>query len=171
MKGPIFLPHLREKIGYYGEKLILDLVDMGIANSWVTGKFNKKGGIDVPSNEVFICLILLGKANKAKAKDKVRHSIVLKSHKTVSMRLDSTAKPPEWIINGIEAVRVAPSYKDTQRPNFKYNGEVLTVGVPNNKDYDMIDLGIAKAHFETAVNGKFDFGNGGIFHLESNEEL
>ena len=31
---------------------------------------------------------------------------------------------------------------------------------------DMIDLGIAKKHFEIEARGKFELENGGVFHLE-----
>jgi len=35
---------------------------------------------------------------------------------------------------------------------------------------DLIDLGIAKKHFEIEAKGKFEFGNGGIFHLGTHVE-
>ncbi len=166
MKGEIFLSNLREKVGYYGEQLILDLEDMGIATCWVTGHFNKKGHIEVPSSEVLICLILVGKVYRVNAKDKLRHAVAAKAHKPVSRRLDSTVKPEDWVLDGMEAVHLAPSYKDTQKPMFHYNGETVTADVPNKSKLDMVDLGIAKKHFETGTPGRFDFGNGAAFHQE-----
>ncbi len=32
---------------------------------------------------------------------------------------------------------------------------------------DLIDLGIAKKHFEIGAGGTFELGNGGVFRLDS----
>ncbi len=49
---------------------------------------------------------------------------------------------------------------------FKYENNILSAQIVNDYSMDLIDLGIAKKHFEIETRGKFEFGNGGIFHLK-----
>jgi len=81
-------------------------------------------------------------------------------------RIISDSPLPQWVQNGMKAVLLAPSAKNTQKAMFKYENNTLSVQIANDYSMDMIDLGIAKKHFEIGAKGKFEFGNGGIFYLE-----
>ena len=47
----------------------------------------------------------------------------------------------------MEAVALAPSALNKQKPKFFYERGELRASVPDNYDMDMVDLGIAKYHF------------------------
>lgn len=81
-------------------------------------------------------------------------------------RIISTEPLPQWLQNGMKAVLLAPSAKNTQKVMFKYENNILSAQIADDYSMDLIDLGIAKKHFEIGAKGKFEFGNGGIFHLK-----
>ena len=54
-----------------------------------------------------------------------------------------------------------------QKPVFHYHNGILKATVENRDEMDMVDLGIAKCHFDMGVGcGHFVFGNGGEFAPE-----
>ncbi len=164
MKGPKDDLDLREKCGYYGESIVLDLVDLGIDSCWVGGTFDK-AGFPVDGAEELVCLIVIGKTEKLSMKEKLLRagSGASKNRKTLEERLTSTAEIPDWVRNGIEAVRLAPSAVNKQKPHFTYDGKTLTASVDVDYHLDLVDLGIAKKHFESEADGHFPFGNGVAF--------
>ncbi len=71
---------------------------------------------------------------------------------------------PQWVQEGMNAVLLAPSAKNTQKVMFKYENNILSAQIADDYSMDLIDLGIAKKHFEIEAGGKFELGNGGIFY-------
>ena len=70
---------------------------------------------------------------------------------------------PQWFINGIDAVQKAPSAMNRQPVKFEYKaGEIRTL-VEESYRFDLIDMGIAKAHFSIATGGRFELGNRGKY--------
>jgi len=86
--------------------------------------------------------------------------------KSMEERITSDQPLPQWVQNGMKAVLFAPSAKNTQKVMFKYENNILSAQIADDYSMDMIDLGIAKKHFDIEAGGKFEFGNGGIFHLK-----
>ncbi len=160
MKGPKNDADLWEKVGYYGEGIILDLTDKGFGSCWVGGTFDK-AQFKAQENEEITCVIVIGKVNNVTIKEKMMRSAISKKRKPIEERLISTADIPKWMEMGMEAVRLAPSAINSQKPTFHYDGQSLTADVANDYAMDLIDLGIAKKHFEEAAGGKFELGNGG----------
>ena len=169
MKGDRGEEHLHEKVGYYGEELVLDLTDLGLGTCWVGGTFDKTK-FTVPDGEKIICAILVGKVPNETFKEKLIHSVLSKKRKPASERLVTTANVTDWMVAGIEAVRLAPSAVNTQKPTFRYDGKELTADVPESYEMDLVDLGIAKKHFEIEAGGKFDLGNGSRFRKLSDTD-
>lgn len=109
--------------------------------------------------------------NAPTLKEKMIRLAISKKRKTIEQRLiTDTHDLPLWIINGIEAVRVAPSAKNAQKPIFEYKEGKLSVKVVDDYEFDLVDLGIAKKHFEIATGGTFEIGNGRIFRLSQHEK-
>lgn len=89
--------------------------------------------------------------------------LLLEKHtgcKPVSERLITEEPVPEWMEEATEAVHLAPSVVNGQKPLFHYDGTTVTADVANDHPMDMVDLGIAKRHFIEMAGGKFNFGNG-----------
>ncbi len=163
MKGDEKDENLFEKVGYYGEEIILDLTDMGIGTCWVGGTFDREK-ITADANEQITCVIVIGKIEKVTFKEKMLRNTISKKRKSVEERLRSTVSVPQWLHDTMEAVRLAPSAVNSQKPMFYYDGNVVTADVANDYAMDLIDLGIAKKHFEEGAGGRFDLGIGAQWH-------
>ncbi len=165
MKGNKDDKDLKEKVGYYGEDLVLDITDLGIGTCWVGGTFDKDE-IHIGSGEELVCVVAAGKVEAPSLTEKMVRSATHRKEKSVEERIISDCALPQWVQNGMKAVLLAPNAKNTQKATFKYENNTLSAQIANDYSMDMIDLGIAKKHFEIGAGGKFEFGNGGIFHLK-----
>ena len=88
--------------------------------------------------------------------------------KPVENRITTDVELPDWVKNGMEAVRMAPSAKNTQKPHFYFENGKVRAEVVDEYIQDLVDLGIAKLHFEAGAEngGHFEFGNGGEYILK-----
>ncbi len=164
MKGKRELKNLKERIGYYGEDLVLAITDLGLGTCWVGGTFDKDELI-VDDSEELACVVLVGIVAAPSLKEKMMRSATHRKVKSMGERIISDQPLPQWIQNGMKAVLLAPNAKNTQKAMFKYDNNILSAQIADDYSMDLIDLGIAKKHFEIEAGGKFEFGNGGIFHL------
>jgi len=167
LKGQTESENFREKVGYYGERIMLDLVDMGFGTCWVGGTFDRSvftlpEGVSIPD------VIVVGKVEKLGIKEKLMKIGFHDKKKSVKDRITTTVELPDWIKNGMEAVRMAPSAKNTQKPHFYFENGKVRAEVKDEYIQDMVDLGIAKFHFEVGAEngGNFEFGNGGEYILK-----
>ena len=137
---------LDERIGYYGEHLVLLAQTLGLNTCWVGLSYSKVPGTYVlEEGEKIACYIAIGYGET----QGVGHKI--KTVKQVSNASDIT---PSWFKKGVEAALLAPTAVNQQKFSFEY------VGMNNNRHqvqakkgismigYTQMDLGIAKYHFE-----------------------
>ena len=145
---------LDERIGYYGEHLVLLAQTHGLNSCWVGLSYRKvPEAYNVGKDEKLACMISLGYGET----QGVGHKI--KSIEEVSNASDIT---PTWFRKGVEAALLAPTAVNQQKFSFEH------VGVKNGKHqvrakkgfsmigYTQMDLGIAKCHFEIGA-GKENF--------------
>ena len=145
---------LDERIGYYGEHLVLLAQTLGLNTCWVGLSYSKVPGTYVlEEGEKIACYIAIGYGET----QGVGHKI--KTVKQVSNASDIT---PSWFKKGVEAALLAPTAVNQQKFSFEY------VGMNNNRHqvrakkgfsmigYTQMDLGIAKFHFEIGA-GKVNF--------------
>lgn len=164
MKGPENDSNLEEKVGYYGEELVLKCVSKGLGTCWVAGSFDRDK-VEVQSGEKLIAVIAVGNTP-----DEKNLPVAERDRKPLTERISASEDYPKWVYYGVEAVVAAPSAMNTQRPTVNYNNGEITMNVEFEENDPMsfcylIDLGIAKKHFEIgAGNGKFELGNGGKFN-------
>jgi nitroreductase len=156
---------LDERVGYYGEHLVLLAQTLGLNTCWVGLSYSKVLGTYVlDEGEKIACYIAIGYGetqgvgHKIKTVEQVSRSAVraLGSSKNAS---DIT---PSWFKKGVEAALLAPTAVNQQKFSFEY------VGMSNNRHqvrakkgfsmigYTKMDLGIAKYHFEIGA-GKVNF--------------
>lgn len=163
-------PHLKEKLGYYGEMLILEAVKYGLGTCWVGGTFNRNHcPCTVQSDETLIGLIVVGNvAEKKGFKENAIYKLAHRGTKAIDALYSSDTTAPEWFISGMKAVQKAPSAVNLQPVRFKYTDGIVTAEIKNTESYQPIDLGIAKLHFEIGSGkGKFELGNGAKFRVNS----
>ena len=145
---------LDERVGYYGEQIVLLAQTLGLNTCWVGLSYRKvPEAYNVGKDEKLVCMIALGYGET----QGVPHKI--KSVEDVSNASDIT---PSWFRKGVEAALLAPTAVNQQKFSFEY------VGMNNNRHqlrakkgvsmigYTLMDLGIAKCHFEIGA-GKNNF--------------
>ena len=147
---------LSERIGYYGEQLVLLAQTLGLNTCWVGLTYNNIKDAYIKGNdEKLCCMIALGYG------DDTGRNLKRKTVEQVSNASDIT---PAWFKKGVEAALLAPTAVNQQKFSFEY------VGKKNNRHivkankgfsligYTRIDLGIAKFHFEIVVGNEiFDW--------------
>ena len=145
---------LDERVGYYGEQLVLLAQTLGLNTCWVGLSYSKVPGTYVlDEGEKIACYIALGYGET----QGVGHKI-----KTVNQVSNASDVTPTWFRKGVEAALLAPTAVNQQKFSFEYMG--MKDGrhqVHAKKGFSMIgytqmDLGIAKYHFEIGA-GKENF--------------
>jgi nitroreductase len=148
---------LDERVGYYGEHLVLLAQTLGLNTCWVGLSYSKVPGTYVlDEGEKIACYIAIGYGetqgvgHKIKTVEQVSRSDV----RTLGSSKDATDITPSWFTKGVEAALLAPTAVNQQKFSFEY------VGMSNNRHqvrakkgfsligYTKMDLGIAKCHFE-----------------------
>lgn len=137
---------LDEKLGYYGEKLVLKAQELGLNTCWVALTHGKSKA-DIRNGEKLVCLISLGYG-----------SVVGVEHKNKPLKdvCNYTDHMPEWFLKGMDAALLAPTAMNQQKFFLELlpNGSVkATCG---KSFYTKLDLGIVKYHFELGA-GKDQF--------------
>ena len=137
---------LDERVGYYGEHLVLFAQTLGLNTCWVGLSYSKVPGTYVLEDEEKIaCYIAIGYGETQGVGHKV---------KTVEQVSNASDTTPSWFKKGVEAALLAPTAVNQQKFSFEYVG--MKDGhhqVRAKKGFSMIgyakmDLGIAKYHFE-----------------------
>ena len=140
---------LDERIGYYGEQLVLMAQTLGLNTCWVGLSYSKVPGTYVlEDGEKIACYIAIGYGET----QGVGHKI-----KTVEQVSNVSDTTPAWFRKGVEAALLAPTAVNQQKFSFEYVG--MKDGhhqVRARKGFSMIgytktDLGIAKCHFEVGA--------------------
>ncbi len=158
--------HVFEKMGYFGEKLVLEATCMGLGTCWVGGTFDKDAiACNVLEDEVFYGIIAIGNVAETKTfKERTISKLTHRKTKSIEEFYESDLQIPEWFINGIKAAQKAPSAMNGQPVKFYYKSGKVTGKILDNLDYRKVDLGIAKYHFELgAGGGHWEYGNDGVF--------
>lgn len=146
---------LDERIGYYGEQLVLLAQTLGLNTCWVGLSYSKVPGTYVlEAGEVIEAYISIGYGET----QGVSHKI--KSVEQVSNANDLT---PSWFRQGVKAALLAPTAVNQQKFFFEYiparDGKPVRVLAKRNFSligFTQMDLGIVKCHFEIGA-GKEHF--------------
>lgn len=164
LKGPASDPDLKEKIGYFGELLVLEAAALGLGTCWVGGTFDASGIRRAPGEEL-VCVITVGNTPQDETlKERLIYKAIHRKTKSIGEMSEVIGEPPQWLKQGMKAVQKAPSTRNTQKVLFLYKAGVLRASVPDTYKFDQVDLGIAKLHFELAAKGRFELGNGGRYY-------
>jgi nitroreductase len=173
-----------EKLGYFGENLVLTAVANGLGTCWVgvrddligldyydlipdEYKNKKNPTVTLKDNEEICCLIALGNI------DIEEEELKILSNKRGSKNYDEltyvTSYAPleeEWFKNGIKAVLKAPSAFNMQPIRFVYDKNMVYAEIVNKQATMVdVDLGIAKLHFQIGAEcGSWQWGNQGVFN-------
>jgi nitroreductase len=148
---------LDERIGYYGEHLVLLAQTLGLNTCWVGLSYKKIPDTYVlDEGEVIKAYIAIGygetqgSSHKIKTIEQVNRTAV----RTLGSSKNASDITPLWYTKGIEAALLAPTAVNQQKFSFEYVGtnngrhQVRAKKGISMIGYTQIDLGIAKYHFE-----------------------
>ncbi|MBR1770058.1 MAG: nitroreductase [Bacteroidales bacterium] len=150
--------NLQERVGFYGERLVLLLQFLSLNSCWVALTFKKvQGAFTVASDEKLVCVICFGYGTTQGS-----------AHKTKKFeQVCKVANPSEELRQCVEAALLAPTSLNQQKFSIFLNAE----GKPEVKRsgigiYTKVDLGIVRYHLATALKSSLDvmpLNNGKFF--------
>ena len=156
---------LDERVGYYGEHLVLFAQTIGLNTCWVGLSYSKVPGTYVlDEGEKIACYIAIGYGQTQGVGHKIKtvEQVSCSAVRTRGSSKNASDITPSWFKKGVEAALLAPTAVNQQKFSFEY------MGMSNNRHqvkvkkgfsmigYTQMDLGIAKYHFEVGA-GKNNF--------------
>ncbi len=130
---------LEERVGYYGEELVLFIQELGLNTCWA-GTFNKMNiGAEIGEGEKLVISIAVGygedhgKPHKSKTPEQV---IIAKGDR------------PYWFNVGVEMALLAPTAINQQKFQIRLNEDNTVDFVDKGGPFSKVDLGIVRRHFE-----------------------
>ena len=139
-----------EKIGYYGEELVLLAQTLGLNTCWVGLTYKKiPGTFTLRAGDAVHCVISLGYGTTPG----VQHP-----QKPAEQFYEAAEPVPAWFKAGMEAALLAPTAVNQQKFKFilREGNKVEAKTQFSMAGYLHVDLGIVKYHFEAAA-GKDNF--------------
>lgn len=136
---------LHERIGYYGEKIVLRAQSLGLNTCWA-GTFspqNVKAGIR--DGEKLVIVIAIGYGE---------HQGRVRKSKTLEQVAAGKSDRPEWFVNGVEAALLAPTAINQQKFEIVLNEDDSVSFHDKGGVLSRVDLGIVKYHFEVGSGKK-----------------
>lgn len=134
-----------ERIGYWGQKIVLEAQELGLNTCWVGICSRKKSRAARKLGEKIRLVIAVG-YGKTQGKER----------KTKSVSELATIKhqpAPAWFETAMEAAQLAPTAVNHQNFRITLNADGETVGAKAPEGgFNQVDLGIVKRNFEVAAN-------------------
>ncbi len=139
---------LDERLGYCGADMILYAQTLGLNTWWVGGMYNAKGAqknMDVsPARINGVLAIGYGQTQGVPHKSK-----------TPAQISSYNGAAPQWFMDGVDALLLAPTALNKQAFMVKGDGRKVSITCDSGH-FAGIDLGIGKYHFEVGA-GKENF--------------
>jgi len=139
-----------EKVGYYGEKLVLLAQTLGLNTCWVGLTYKKNPAvITLREGDILHCQIALGYGENQGR----QHPM-----KPAEKIYEASGEVPDWFLSGLQAALLAPTAVNQQKFKFflQEGNRVSAKTLFSPWGYTTIDLGIVKYHFEIGA-GKEHF--------------
>ena len=137
---------LEQRVGYYGEQLVLFIQELGLNTCWA-GTFNQKNiGAEVGDDEKLVISIAVGYG-----KDKG------KPHKSKSPEqvIEAKGDRPYWFNKGVDMALLAPTAINQQKFTIRLNEDESVDFVDKGGIFSQVDLGIVRCHFEIGAEKSF----------------
>ncbi len=157
MVGDRDMPYLREKIGYYGEQLVLEATALGLGTCWLNITYTEElWKCQLEENDKLVVIVALGEsAEEIKHDDAFAVNMSIhRSTRPIEYMYTADGEVPDWFIEGMKAVAKAPSSQNSQPVKFFYCSSKILAYVDSGSKSRNIELGIAELHFEIASGVK-----------------
>lgn len=130
---------LDQRVGYFGERLVLELQEMGLNTCWA-GTFNRKTiPADISEGERLVISIAVGygkdhgKPHKSKSAEQV---------------IVAEGERPYWFNKGVEMALLAPTAVNQQKFQIRLNEDDSVDFIDKGGPFSQVDVGIVMRHFE-----------------------
>lgn len=141
-------PDLEEKLGYYGERLVLKCMELRLSTCWMASNYKQiPGAFTVEDGERLVLVIALGYGMA----DGLGHD-----SRPIDRVSNVDEDSPEWFVRGVEAALLAPTARNQQKFYFELQDGNKVSATTKGGYMTNVDLGIAKYHFEV-IAGKENF--------------
>lgn len=131
-----------EKVGYYGEKLVLLAQTLGLNTCWAGLTYKKiPSAFSLRKGDIIHCEISIGYGeNQGRPHPQ----------KPAEKFYEAEGEVPEWFRSGLEAALMAPTAVNQQKFKFILHADntVEARSFFSPWGYTQVDLGIVKCHFE-----------------------
>lgn len=133
---------LDERVGYYGQKIVLYAQQLGLNTCWA-GTFNRKNiPAKVDDGERLVISIAIGYGvNNGKER----------KSKTVEQVTSGKGDKPYWFNVGVQMALLAPTAINQQKFEIKLNEDDTVSFIDKGGVMSKVDLGIVKYNFEVGV--------------------
>lgn len=136
-----------ERLGYCGEYLVLLAQTLGLNTCWIAGTYSLRQKSKLTGKQEQVRgIIAIGKG-ETQGNPHVNKNI---------KKINLTENGADWYQAGIRAVMLAPTSMNRQQFTFRQSGEREVTAKTNGNGMLLLDLGIAKLHFELGA-GKENF--------------
>jgi len=146
---------IEQKIGYYGECLVLEATNHKLGTCWVSGFFSREKvseRVVLNENERIYAVVAIGYVSEEyQLNEKIMISLARsKSRRSFETLFDGIGmlKLPRWLKAGLDSARIAPSAMNRQPWFFHIENNSVSLSNPGNKPLSKLDCGIAMLHFE-----------------------
>ncbi|WP_026504582.1 nitroreductase family protein [Butyrivibrio sp. NC3005] len=134
---------LEERVGYYGEKLVIFAQTLGLNTCWA-GTFNRKNiGADIREGEKLVISIAIGYG---------QNQGTMHKSKDVSTISQAPKNSPDWFNKGVELALLAPTALNQQKFLIKLNDDETVDFIDKKGPFSKVDMGIVKCHFEIGAS-------------------
>ncbi len=128
-----------ERVGYYGERIVLFAQEMGLNTCWAGTYSEKHVPAEIGAGERLVIVIAIGYgANFGKER----------KSKTISDVTAGKSNQPQWFKSGVEAALMAPTAINQQKFEITLNEDDTVSFKDLGGIHSQPDLGIIKYHFE-----------------------
>lgn len=161
----------REKLGYFGEELVLLATQLGLGTCWVASTYDRESVVyKVAPGEEMACIITLGyAAEKTPLKQRtIRAGLRAKDKKLEKLMAGNVSEAPAWFADAVECARKAPTAVNLQPVVFSWQDGVASADMPKQtRAIQDVDLGICKLHFAlgSRQQGTWEWGRGATFRM------
>ena len=132
---------VEERIGYYGQKVVLYAQQLGLNTCWA-GTFNKKGiPAEVKPGEKVVISIAIGYG-----------ATQGKERKSKKLEQVTSGDNPYWFNYGVEMALLAPTAINQQKFEIKLEADETVTFKDKGGPYSKVDLGIVKYNFEVGAD-------------------
>lgn len=131
---------VEERIGYYGQKIVLFAQSLGLNTCWA-GTFNKKGvPAEVADGEKVVITIAIGYG-----------ATQGKERKSKKLEQVTSGDNPYWFNEGVKMALLAPTAINQQKFEIKLEDDGSVTFKDKGGPFSKVDLGIVKYHFEVGA--------------------